>query len=386
MNIVFIEPKNRLSLYPLNLAKPNAELRMGAFTFSERLAHLFPSTRGSYDSPIYLSEKFPMHIEDENWFINPLFLPNNMIVKSIVELRKGEALFFEKELVAFRGSFGQYSENRFDIISQFEMDLVLITKPWHFFQWNEAFLDFDFQILKNIKKFQTIPSQVAVTGEKENIFIEEGAYLEHCILNTLEGAIYISKGATIKEGVMCRGTTYIGPNASLNMGAKIYGASTIGLYCKVGGELNNSILMQYSNKGHEGFLGNSVVGEWCNLGADTNNSNLKNTYSNVELWSVEERKYVDTGLQFCGLIMGDHSKSAINTQFNTGTIVGFSANIFTEGFPPKNITSFSFGGKKSSPKVHLDSAKTTAQKMMERRKVPFSKADDSIFDYLYENI
>ncbi len=385
MNVVFIEDSTRENLYPFNLARPNATLRVGAFTFKERWNKVFPNATFSYDCPIYLASKFPMKVEESNLFLNPVFLPNSLLVSTITNLKEGEALMYENELIAFKGSFGAYTEKNYNVLSQYEMELLYVKYPWDFFRLNEVFLQYDLEFLKKENEFQQLPDYVHVTGDKSKIYVEVGANVEHSILNTLEGEIYISKNAKILEGSIIRGTTFLGENATVNMGSKIYGKTTIGPYCKAGGELNNVVMMQYSNKGHEGFLGNSVIGEWCNLGADTNNSNLKNTYSEVEVWSRAENKYVDTGLQFCGLMMGDHSKSAINTQFNTGTVAGFSANIFQAGFPPKNIASFSFGGSKSSPKTRLNSAIETATKMMDRRNIKFTQEDKAIFEYLYEN-
>ncbi len=385
MNIVFIEPEPRLEMYPFNLAKPNACLRIGAFTFEERWKKALPKATFSYCTEVYLSEKFPMNLLNSNVFLNPMVYTSEALVFAIEGLQEGEAMHYEGKLIAFKGSFEDFVEKRYRILSQYEKHLDFINKPWDLFEKNKEFLEQDITQLRKTREFMVIPDQVQVTGKSDKVFIEKGAQLEHCTLNTTDGSIYISENAKVLEGAMIRGTTYIAPFACVNMGSKIYGSTTIGPHCKVGGELNNVVMMQYSNKGHEGFLGNSVIGEWCNLGADTNNSNLKNTYSEVEVWSHVDQKYIDTQLQFCGLLMGDHAKSAINTQFNTGTVVGFSANIFTEGFPPKHIKSFSFGGKKNSPNIRLSSAKETARKMMERRKVDFEAKEEAIFNYLYDN-
>lgn len=218
----------------------------------------------------------------------------------------------------------------------------------------------------------------------ENIFLEEGAIVEYAVLNATAGPIYIGKESEIMEGSLIRGSLALCEGAKLNMGAKIYSGTTIGPYCKVGGEVNNSILMGYSNKGHDGFLGNSVLGEWCNLGADTNNSNLKNNYSEIHLWNYESNNFINTGLQFCGLMMGDFSKSAINTQFNTGTVVGVSANVFTADFPPKFIPSFSWGGGKNSVIFDLEKVYEAADRMMQRRKKELTNAEKNILSYLFK--
>ncbi len=219
----------------------------------------------------------------------------------------------------------------------------------------------------------------------ENIFLEEGAKVECAFLNAGSGFIYLDKDSEVMEGCMIRGSFSLGQHSSLKMGAKIYGATTIGPHCKVGGEVNNSVISGYSNKAHDGFLGNSVIGEWCNLGADSNNSNLKNNYSLVKIWSFEEEAYVNSGLQFCGLIMGDHSKCSINTMFNTGTVVGISANIFGNGFPQKYIPSFAWGGSEGFTTYRLEEATEVAQRVYERRSEKFDEVEQRIFSHLFDS-
>lgn len=216
------------------------------------------------------------------------------------------------------------------------------------------------------------------------IFIEEGASMECAILNTHGGPIYIGKNAEVMESCVIRGPFALGEGSQLKIGAKIYGPTTIGPACRVGGEVNNSVIFGFSNKAHDGFLGNSVIGEWCNLGADSNNSNLKNNYSNVKMWSYEEEAFVNTGLQFCGLVMADHSKCSINTMFNTGTVVGVSANIFGTGFPPKFIPSFSWGGSEGFSTYRVEEAMETAARVYERRKLSFNEPEQTIFRHLFE--
>ena len=244
-------------------------------------------------------------------------------------------------------------------------------------------LAFDFELLTKNRISQPISETNGVINE-DNIFLEEGAKVEFAILNATDGPIYIGKDAEICEGSMVRGGLALCDHAKLNLGTKIYGATTIGPHCKVGGEVNNSILTGYSNKGHDGFLGNSVIGEWCNLGADTNNSNLKNNYGEVKLWNYAENKFEKTGLQFCGLIMGDHAKSAINTQFNTGTVVGPFANVFKSGFPPNRVKMFSWGGGSEDGKFRLDAAYEVAERMMSRRKVELTNDMKNIIKHLFQ--
>ncbi|MGB1307109.1 MAG: glucose-1-phosphate thymidylyltransferase, partial [Flavobacteriales bacterium] len=210
------------------------------------------------------------------------------------------------------------------------------------------------------------------------------AKVEHAILNASTGPIYVGKDAEIMEGSIVRGPLAMCENSVLKMGAKIYGATTLGPYCKVGGEVNNSVLLGYSNKGHDGFLGNSVLGEWCNLGADTNNSNLKNNYAEVKLWSYQSERFVNTGLQFCGLIMGDHSKCGINTMFNTGTVVGVSANVFGAGFPRNFVSSFSWGGSAGYMTYRLNKVFEVAEKVMQRRAIEFNQVEKDILTEVFE--
>ena len=237
-------------------------------------------------------------------------------------------------------------------------------------------------ITKN-RKSQPIPAGVN-TVNQENIFLEEGAKLTFCTLNASTGPIYIGKDAEIMEGCIVRGALAMCDNSVLKLGAKIYGATTIGPHSKVGGEVNNSVLMGYSNKGHDGFLGNSVLGEWCNLGADTNNSNLKNNYAEVRLWDYNTGRFAKTGLQFCGLMMGDHSKCGINTMFNTGTVVGVSANIFGSGFPRNFIPSFSWGGASGFTVYKTNKVFEVANEVMKRRKISFDDIEKRILENVYE--
>jgi len=254
---------------------------------------------------------------------------------------------------------------------------------WDLFAHNDHAVKYDFTLITKGKESQPISETNGIINP-ENIFLEEGAVIEYAVLNAKSGPIYVGKEAEIMEGSLVRGSLALCEGAKLNMGSKIYPGTTIGPHCKVGGEVNNSILMGYSNKGHEGFLGNSVLGEWCNLGADTNNSNLKNNYSEIKIWDYEAQNYINTGLQFCGLMMGDFSKSAINTQFNTGTVVGVCANVFDPGFPPKFIPSFSWGGGENSERFELKKAYEAAEKMMERRKKMLKKEEKKVLEYIYK--
>lgn len=383
MNIVLFDDKEWGNLRPLTLNKPVAELRMGILTFKERWEKLIEGNY-SYYTQIYLSDKYQIQISEENIFINSSFFPNENLVNSIRNLNKGESIWFKNQMIAGNFSLEEFNaRNDSNHKVEFQEEITHISHLWDLFTYNDKAIRFDFELITKGRKSQPISETNGVINS-ENIFLEEGAVVEFAVLNAKEGPIYVGKNAEIMEGSLVRGSLALCENAKLNLGAKIYPGTTIGPYCKVGGEVNNSILMGYSNKGHDGFLGNSVLGEWCNLGADTNNSNLKNNYSEIKLWDYESKDYVGTGLQFCGLMMGDYAKSAINTQFNTGTVVGLSANVFEAGFPPKFIPSFSWGGGKNSAKFDLDKSFEATEKMMERRKKVLTDKEKKIIEYIFQ--
>ena len=379
MNIVLFDGEERENLLPLTFTKPVASLRMGVLTFTERWEKLLKTTI-SYETVPYLAEKFPISIQSENIFINPSFFPSKKLVETIESLAIGQSIVYNDKLVAVKTIDNEPIITN-DLVL-FEEELIHIKNSWDLFTYNFQAIEFDFELLTEGKTSQPISSTNRVL-HPEKIFLEEGAKVEFTILNASEGPIYIGKDAEIMEGSMIRGGLALCEHGKINMGAKIYSGCTIGPYCKVGGELNNAILMAYSNKGHDGFLGNAVIGEWCNLGADTNNSNLKNNYAEVKLWSYKESRFVKTGLQFCGLIMGDYAKSAINTQFNTGTVVGVCANVFQSGFPPNLIKHYSWGGNSDAPIFSFDRACEAAEKMMERRKVDLTATDRKILEHIF---
>lgn len=382
MNIVLFDGMEWAQLRPLTLTKPVAALRMGILTFRERWEKHLPG-KYSYLTQDYLSKKYPLQIDEENLFINPSFFPTPLYIEEIQRLKTGESIWKEGHLMAAKMSFEAFQEVEQQSNKKiFAQEILHIQHLWDLFHWNAAAIQFDFDRLTKSRISQAISSTNGVM-HADNIFIEEGAVVEYSTLNAKNGPIYIGKNAEIMEGSMIRGSFALCENATVNMGTKIYAGTTVGPHCKVGGEINNSILMGYSNKGHDGFLGNSVIGEWCNLGADTNNSNLKNNYSNIRIWDYSRKNYVDTGLQFFGLVMGDYSKSAINSQFNTGTVVGISANVFAVGFPPKFIPSFSWGGNEAAPKFDLDKSFEAANKMKERRKKILTEYDQEILSHIY---
>lgn len=383
MQLVFSDAQFWEDFLPLTFTRPVAEMRCGILTFSERWQKLLETSEISYLTEDFLQEKFPKPEKKESLFIVPNFLPNENVLNQIKDLKLGEALVYENELLAAKVDMDNFSLNQIEKMTDIHEELLLFKQPTDLFSFNEKAIDFDFELLTKGRASQELSATNGFLGNAEDLFIEEGATIEFSTLNTKTGKIYIGKNAEVMEGCNLRGPIALCEDSKFNLGAKIYGATTIGPHCKVGGEVNNIVIFGYSNKGHDGFVGNSVIGEWCNLGADTNSSNLKNNYASVKLWNYRTKRFVDTGLQFAGLIMGDHSKTAINTQFNTGTVVGVAANIFKFGFPPNLIENFSWGGMKGDEKFKLEKAYEVAEKAMARRKVPFTETDRNILNYIY---
>ena len=377
MNLVFFDGIEWNSLLPLTYTRPVSELRMGILSFSERWCLLL-KTQSSNLTVDYLQPKFSLIKEKQNIFLNPAFFPTVELVEKIQSLKNNQAIFQENHLVAFLGEEFNDSKNAQKV--ELKNKLMQLVYPWDLFTANHHALLFDFQLLTKDRVSQPISKTNGVINPK-NIFLEEGAKVEFAILNASNAPIYVGKNAEIMEGSMIRGGLSLGEESKINMGAKIYGATTIGPFSKVGGEINNSIFLGYSNKAHDGFIGNSVIGEWCNLGADTNNSNLKNNYSEVKMWSISEKKYVSTGLQFCGFVMGDHSKTAIGTKINTGSTIGVSSNIFTSGFPDKFIPSFAWEGENREV-YNFEKAIQVASKVMERRNIKINELDINLLRHI----
>ena len=385
MQIVFSDAQFWEDFLPLTFTKPVAEMRCGILTFSERWQKLLEIKEVSFFTEDYLQEKFRKPEAIESIFLVPNFLPSETILQQIKDLKLGEALVYENELLAAKINMENFSLNQIEKMTDITEELVFFKRPTDLFSFNEKAINFDFELMTKGRKSQELSSTNGFLGNREDLFIEEGASIEFSTLNTKTGKIYIGKNAEVMEGCNLRGPIALCEESKFNLGAKIYGATTIGPHCKVGGEVNNIVIFGYSNKGHDGFLGNSVVGEWCNIGADTNSSNLKNNYAIVKLWNYRTKRFENSGLQFAGLIMGDHSKTAINTQLNTGTVVGVAANIFKSGFPPNLVESFSWGGMKSDEKFNLEKAYEVAELAMARRKVAFTEVDRNILKYIYLN-
>jgi len=353
--ITLSDNKKHLDFAPLTLTRPVGELRVGILTNTERYKLLFEGVAIGFETEAYLSAKYP---GNGGIHVNAGVIPDRSLADAIANLSDNQSLFKGDLWIA--GS--KDAENRIEYTSEIP---AVIEERWHLFQKNGRVIENDFKLLTAGRTSKQLSSTNTIIGDPNQIFLEEGAIVESSTLNTTGGPIYVGKNAEIMEGGMLRGPIAMCENATFKMGAKVYGATTLGPHCKAGGEVNNVIFQGYSNKGHDGFLGNSVIGEWCNLGADTNCSNLKNNYGNVKAYSYKTQKVEATEIQFMGLIMGDHSKCGINTMFNTATVVGVFANVFGAEFPPKYIPSFAWGT--GGDRFDFDKALESANRMMERR-------------------
>lgn len=388
-NIILFDDESREQMLPLSYTRPVAEIRTGIYTIRERWEKLLKG-KASYITSEYLSQRFPIHIEDDNIVINGAIMPNDRLVRLIELLEPNEALMDGGNLLAARLNHHQFEnllrDEAIEEISGLEMadtPFIHLAYPWDLFLYLRATIEYDYNLITRGRVSQTIPSNNQVIAG-DNIFLEEGAQVSCAILNAQSGPIYIGRNAQVMEGAIIRGPVTIGEGSTIKMGAKIYGPTAIGPDCKIGGELKDVVILGHSNKAHDGYLGNSIIGEWCNLGAGTTTSNLKNNYSTVRMWDYSTRTMRDSGLQFLGLVMGDHSKAGIQTMFNTGTIVGVSSNIFGEGFPPKFVPSFTWGGATGLITHRLDEALSTASKVMARRDIEFTSIDENILRKVFE--
>ncbi len=378
MTIILFDDDASKHLKPFTLTRPSADIRCGILTIAEKWAkHLGQEI--SYRCAPYLQAKFPERPSDDNLYINGRALPDTEFTSAVKALQSGEALIQGDTVLALRHSeFKPEACQTKDITP-----LRIISRIHNIFTFNHAEIEADFALLTAGRNSATLSTTNTVFG-KYPLFAEEGVKAEAAVFNTNEGPIYLGKNSEVMEGALIRGPFALCESAGVKMGAKIYTGTTIGPHSKVGGEVSNSVIFGYSNKGHDGFLGNSVLGEWCNLGADSNNSNLKNNYEDVKLWNYQTGGFEKTGLQFCGLFMGDHSKCGINTMFNTGTVVGVSANIFGSGFPRNFVPSFAWGGAQGFETYLPKKAFQTAEKVMERRHVALEETDKNILLHIFE--
>ena len=381
MNIIlFDDPVIREDLLPFTFIRPVAEIRVGILTIAEKWKHV-KGADVSYQTEAYLSGKYPTNLTGDNYFINGAICPDEEFINRLKKLSKNDALVEGDKIWAIRTEATNIPLSGFNSIHC--ENVVVVDKPWKIFQFNGSQIKHDYEILTKDRKSHGVNDVHTKVYNIENIFIEEGVTIRAAILNAENGPIYLGKNSHVHEGAIIRGSFSLGEQSHVNMGAKVRGDTTVGPFSKIGGEVSNTVIFGYSNKAHDGFLGNSVIGEWCNFGADSNTSNLKNNFENIKLWNYTKNSFVDSGLLFCGLMMGDHSKCGINTMFNTGTVVGISANIFGAGFPRNFIPSFAWGGATGFTTFKIDKALKTASMAMERRQQKLTEVDINILKEIY---
>jgi len=378
MNVILFDGPDRVNFLPLSFTRPLAELRVGILTIREKWEFHLKSSCSALTED-YLQKKYPLITTEDNLWIDAQCLPARSLVSAVFKLKLGQGLQWKDRIIAYR----TVNRESLEELIPFDEEFVYLQHTYDLFRMNELALNDDFNLVTFGRQSAQLPDCVKTTNP-DQIFVEPGARFGHAILNASTGPIYIGKNAEVMDGCMVRGGLSLGEGSVLKMGAKIYGSTTIGPHCKVGGEVNNSVLLGYSNKGHDGFLGNSVIGTWCNLGADTNTSNLKNNYEEVKLWNYGSLNFAKTGLQFCGLMLGDHSKCGINTMFNTGTVVGVSANIFGSGFPRNFVPSYSWGGHSGFQEFNFSKALSVAKAVMVRRGETLTELDTDILKHVFD--
>ena len=383
MNYILFDGAVRNQLLPFTFTRPVADIRIGILTIREKWEKFLGSTTTTVTEE-YLSDKFPMVELEQNVLINASFCPSENLVLLIKSLQENQAIFYNDEPLAFYANEDQEIDfDAFTITQYTDDDVLRIENTWDIFEKNHQAIKRDYDVLTQGRTSEAIP-QTTIAFNPEHIFIEKGAKVMCASLNATDGPIYIGEDTVLMEGATIQGPFALCEHSSIKMGAKIYGGTTIGPHCKVGGEVANSVMMGFSNKGHDGYMGNSVLGHWCNLGADTNTSNLKNNYAQVRLWDYDTERFAKTGTQFCGLMMGDHSKCGINTMFNTGTVVGVSANIFGAGYPRNFIPSFTWGGSSGMETYNTTKAFEVAAVVMARRGLEFDTQEEAILNEVFE--
>lgn len=388
MNYILFDSFRRNNLLPLTYLRPVADIRIGILTIREKW-EMYLGNKTSTLTEAYLRKKYPILQGDDNLMINGSVLPNRELVDSILGLKQNEALIKGDVIVAMRVRSVDHERKEDETSEEIrevatDNDFQKISNNWDLFSRNARALEEDYRLITAGRKSRPVSATNRVLGK--DIFLEEGARVECAILNAETGPIYLGKNSEVMEGAMIRGPFSLGEESTVKMGAKIYGATTIGPHCKVGGEVNNSVFFGYSNKAHDGFMGQSVIGEWCNIGADSNTSNLKNSYEEVKLWNFADQTFVETGLQFCGLIMGDHAKCGINTMFNTGTVVGVGTNIFGHGYQRNYVPGFLWGGNAGFRPYEFRKFLDTARRVTERRGITISDVEEEILFTVYQMI
>lgn len=424
MKQLLFEDFSRVDLYPLTYTRPVWDLRVGILRLHEKWAHHLSGSPAKLATG-YLGDRFNDYAPNAEYLaFNGKFLPSAEYVKGIQEgLGPNEYLEAEGEIIAFRGKFGEMAgiawQHSIDALKaagnahaeELELKAGLmpsaigaelldaagfkarsydgplpeaIRDPWDIFRLNGAAIRSDFAWMGARVGNSPIDDRHSIVYGRDNIFAAPGVKIRAATLNAEDGPIYLGEGVSIQEGAIIHGAHAICDHATVNMGAKLRGDTTVGPWSKVGGEIANSVIWGYSNKGHEGYLGNSVLGQWCNLGADTNTSNLKNNYAEVKVWNYNKGGFKRSGQQFCGLIMGDHSKCGINTMWNTGTVVGVSANVFGAGYPRNFVPSFAWGGAAGYSTYRLKKVFETAELVMSRRKKDLDDQEKNILKAVFE--
>ncbi|MDE6266356.1 MAG: glucose-1-phosphate thymidylyltransferase [Muribaculaceae bacterium] len=383
--ILVDNPTVKTDLLPLSYTRPVADLRVGITTIKEKWQRA-TGAECRYLTEEYLSDKFICFPEGEDAvFVNGNILPSDELVQAMDRLEPSEELLHEGKRIAFRSKVKPLGDDYVaDCRSEFAGTLTEVRFLYDIFLLNDIAIQEDFFHITSGRKSDPLRDSNTVIGDASLIFVEAGATVEGAFLNTTKGPIYVGAGAEIMEGSALRGPVALCEHSVVNMGTKIYGATTIGPWCKVGGELNNVVMIGYSNKAHDGFLGNAVIGEWCNIGAGCVASNLKNDYTEIKLWNYNARRFARTGLQFCGLMMGDHSKAGINTMFNTATVLGVGVNVYGSGFQRNFLASFSEGSRAGFTDVPLSKFFDVARRVMARRGCELTETDCRIFEHINE--
>lgn len=389
MNVILFDSETRGELLPFTYLRPVCEIRVGILTIREKWEQWLRS-KVSYITQDYLAGKYTIEYGSDNFLINGSVMPSEQLMKLLSEMEPGQVYLRNEELIVARLDGDQIERliRDEDIGELRGMDIedtefLKINHLWDIFRLNGPALEADFNLITKGRVSQPVSDTNRIIGA-ERVFLEEGVQMEFATINTTNGPVYIGKNALVMEGCLIRGGLAVGEEAVIKMGAKIYGPTTIGPGCKVGGEMNNCVFFSNSNKSHDGYLGNSVVGEWCNIGADSNCSNLKNTYEEVRLWNYPKECFLPTGLQFCGLFLGDYSRTGINTMFNTGTVVGISSNIYGPGFPRTFVPSFAWGGAAGYQTFLLEKAFSSAERIMSRRNTMLDIQDRLILLRIFE--
>lgn len=379
--ILFDDPAIRIDLLPLTFTRPVAAMRVGILTIAEKWERHLKAPL-SFSTEKYLSKKFNLNLTADNCWINGAACPDASLVEAILALKMEQGLTKDGTIIALRTASDSIHPGI--SMTQYHKPVTLIDKVWKIFQLNGELIRSDFKLITTGRKSAGITDKHTRVYAEENIFVEDGAHMKAALLNAENGPIYLGKNTELHEGALIRGPFALCEGSHVNMGAKVRGDTTVGPFSKIGGEVSNSVIFGYSSKAHDGFLGNSVLGEWCNLGADSNTSNLKNNYENIKIWSYAKEGFEDSGLMFCGVVMGDHSKCGINLMFNTGTVVGVAANIFGHGYPKPFIPSFAWGGAAGFSTFQLEKAMQTAAKAMGRRNITLSANDKEIYSAVFE--